>query len=187
MIALILGGVSYQKMRGHFSRNQAALDSCHHLLPGLESQRNGRRDQLPPRTAIRGSQLCRAYRIAVPRGHELHQSLFQLDYSIDAAQSELTSLAYSVIRASRRSLSTVGLQVRRFEPAGRPALRRERLARSQRDSRSGLLHRPRANRQHSRHFVRPPAGRKGQRQITVSSTSNASCARHFSSDGQRPQ
>ena len=47
---------------------------------------------------LRGSELCRAHRIAIAGGNKLHQSVFPAGIQHRPAQSELTSLAYSIIR-----------------------------------------------------------------------------------------
>ena len=120
MIALILGGVSYQKMR---------VDIFPEIkLPSILVTTFYR--GLSP-SEMEGAITFRLEQRFVEASYVEHiesQSLagmsyikvfFQPDYGIDAAQSELTSLAYSVIRTlATRRLSALRVQIRR-----RPAFR----------------------------------------------------------------
>ena len=69
-----------------------------HLLSRAESDRDGRRDHPPVRAAFLQASYVEHIESQSLAGISYIKVFFQPEYGIDAAQSELTSLAYSIIR-----------------------------------------------------------------------------------------
>ena len=142
MIALIFGGVSYQKMR---------VDIFPEIkLPSILVTTFYR--GLSP-SEMEGAITFRLEQRFVEASYVEHiesQSLagmsyikvfFQPEYGIDAAQSELTSLAYSVIRTLPPGVYPPSVfKFGVVQPSDRATLRRQRLAGREGDPRPGLLH-----------------------------------------------
>ena len=181
MIVLVLGAVSYQKMRMDiFPEIKIPTILVTTFYRGLSpSEMEGAITLKMEQRFVEASYVEHIESQSLA-GMSYIKVFFQPEYSIDSAQSELTSLAYSIIRllppgVYPPSIYKFGV----VELAGRAPLCEQRLLWRQRDSRPGLFHRTPADRQHSRHFVRPPAGRESPADHRVHGSATDAGARHL--------
>ena len=161
MIVLILGAVSYQKMRVDiFPEIKIPTILVTTFYRGMSpSEMEGAITLKMEQRFVEASYVEHIESQSLA-GMSYIKVFFQPEYGIDAAQSELTSLAYSIIRLLPPGVyppSVYKFGVSSL-PVGLLSISSETPG-TERDSRPGLLHRAPADRHHPRHFVRSPAGR----------------------------
>ena len=168
MIALLLGAVSYKKMRVDiFPEIKIPTILVTTFYRGLSpSEMEGAITLRMEQRFVEASYVEHIESQSLA-GMSYIKVFFQPEYGIDAAQSELTSLAYSIIRLLPPGVYPPS--VYKFGVASLPdrsALRQQRHPRTERDSRPRLLHSAPADRHIPGISFGPPLGGK-VRQITV--------------------
>ena len=182
MIALVLGAVSYQKMRVDiFPEIKIPTILVTTFYRGLSpSEMEGAITLRMEQRFVEASYVEHIESQSLA-GISYIKVFFQPEYSIDAAQSELTSLAYSIIRLLPPGVFPPS--VYKFGVASLPigllSVSSETSG-AKRDSRSGLFHRAPADRHHSRHLLRASAGRQGPADHGVPRSVTSARARHLS-------